>query len=261
MLNQRINNLKLHRPAGIPSYALPSKPTNTPPIVAPPTIGENASYIGFGGSTGSVSDQHWIHNFQFTSSVPAQNITYADLLANSTFIGTAIKSNGSVRLTDSSGGQSGNLFYNNPVTLLLNSGTPINWSVYFEFSIGGGGGADGLSFILQSNTLNAGGYGGGIGYSGIPKSIAIGFDTWYNPGSDPNAGHIELDVNGSASSIATTTGSLPFSLRGTTGTSDRRHVWIDYTNQIFDIFYSNVNTKPTSSILSAPLNIKTYIAS
>lgn len=46
-------------------------------------------------------------------------------------------------------------------------------------------GADGIAFVLQPQSSNAGGAGGGIGYAGISPSIAIEFDTYYNQGLDP----------------------------------------------------------------------------
>ena len=244
-------------------YPTPT-PTPTEPEVAPPTLGVNASYIGFGASTGGSTDEHWIHNFQFTSTLPQQSINYNNFYNNSTLVNNASKSDGSIRLTQASGNQKGTVFYNNPVGLLLDSGVPNDWSVFFEFSIGGGAGfADGISFILQSNTLNTGGLGGGIGYAGIPNSVAVSYDTWVNferpESQEARVPHVEINVNGSVISVASTTTALPVSLRGSTGTGSRRYTWIDYTNQAMRVYLSDTNTKPGSPILTHNINVGDYI--
>ena len=59
------------------------------------------------------------------------------------------------------------------------------------------GGADGIAFVLQPLSSNAGGAGGGMGYFGIKPSLTIEFDTWYNSGSDPITNdHIAIIKNG-----------------------------------------------------------------
>jgi len=63
-------------------------------------------------------------------------------------------------------------------------------------------GADGLSFIIQNNNVQSfGNSGGGIGYSGIPNSFAIEYDTYWNqfPAdsyNDPNGNHIGVFCSG-----------------------------------------------------------------
>ena len=59
-------------------------------------------------------------------------------------------------------------------------------------------GADGIAFVIQNspqgrNALGMGG--GGLGYRGIPNSLAVEFDTWRNPG-EINGNHLGFDVNG-----------------------------------------------------------------
>jgi hypothetical protein len=71
----------------------------------------------------------------------------------------------------------------------------------FQFQITGVGGvlnatgADGFAFVIQNHHVSAlGGAGGdseGIGYGGIPNSLAIEFDTWQNS-SDPDDNHISV---------------------------------------------------------------------
>jgi len=63
-------------------------------------------------------------------------------------------------------------------------------------------GADGIAFVLQPQSSNAGGAGGGIGYDGITPSLAIEFDTYYNTGSDPITNdHVAIIKNGQPFSL------------------------------------------------------------
>ena len=65
-------------------------------------------------------------------------------------------------------------------------------------------GADGIAFVIQNSDNHAmGSLGSGIGYSNIPNSIAIEFDTFKNTGNflqsgvnDPNENHIAVFCNG-----------------------------------------------------------------
>lgn len=76
----------------------------------------------------------------------------------------------------------------------------------FQFQINGMGGlfndaegnpgGDGIAFVIQnSSNATLGDYGGQMGYGGIPNSLAIEFDMWFNPPSehnDPNGNHISV---------------------------------------------------------------------
>jgi len=76
--------------------------------------------------------------------------------------------------------------------------------IKFKAYLGGSdGGADGITFTLQSEGKNAlGGYGSSLGYSDISPSVAVELDTYYSPWSgfkDPDSrkDHIAILVNGS----------------------------------------------------------------
>ena len=63
--------------------------------------------------------------------------------------------------------------------------------------------ADGLAFVIQNaaaGTAALGGGGGGIGYDGIPNSLAVEFDTFANfgpgPNHDPNGNHVGVQSCG-----------------------------------------------------------------
>lgn len=56
--------------------------------------------------------------------------------------------------------------------------------------------ADGFAFVIQNSLSTALGSGsGGLGYAGIPNSLAVEFDTYQNPW-DPNANHVAVQSCG-----------------------------------------------------------------
>lgn len=60
----------------------------------------------------------------------------------------------------------------------------------------GKAGADGIAFLIQGIGPRAlGGWGGGLGYRGIGRSVAIEFDTYQNS-SDPSNNHLAVVFNG-----------------------------------------------------------------
>lgn len=117
-----------------------------------------------------------------------------------TFNGSAAFSgpgNAFIRLTPSAPSQAGSVW--------LTSKRPVNlgFRTSFFFRIrnpGGIEGADGFAFVIQNDSTAAlGAAGGGIGYDGIPKSIAVEFDTFQNGWggvSDPDNNHISIHTNG-----------------------------------------------------------------
>jgi hypothetical protein len=110
----------------------------------------------------------------------ASTFTYPDLASTAglNLVGSAAQAGNLVRLTNDFG-QAGALWYTNPVTVGL------GFTTQFQFQITNSlnGGADGLAFVIQNSPAGNGALGvagGGIGYSGIPNSLAVEFDTWNN---------------------------------------------------------------------------------
>lgn len=112
-----------------------------------------------------------------------------------------------LRLTPASGGQSGAAYSTSSVTL----GASDTFSTQFQFRFTNPGGidpADGITFVLAASPTGLGGAGYGIGYAGVPHSVAVEFDTYNNngyglPNNDGNSSnHVAIDENGDLSNLA-----------------------------------------------------------
>ncbi|MFE4619410.1 choice-of-anchor D domain-containing protein [Streptomyces sp. NPDC056747] len=126
--------------------------------------------------------------------------------------GAAGISGNDLQLTQASASQRGSAVWPVPV---LTDGLKAS----FTTVIGGGSGADGLTFALldpAGTTPTAlGGVGGGLGYAGLP-GVAVAFDTYRNTG-DPSANFVGVATGGSGSALtyAATTSSVPNLRAGT----------------------------------------------
>ncbi len=115
-----------------------------------------------------------------------------------TCVGAATSlASGELRVTPSSGG-SGAGYSTTAVAL----GAGATFSTTFQFRMSRAGGidpADGFTFVLAKAADGLGGAGGGMGYYGVPNSVAIEFDT-FNNGETGGSNHVGLDINGSLNS-------------------------------------------------------------
>lgn len=172
--------------------------------------------------------------------------------------GSAAQAGSALRVTPSVGNQAGSVFSTNPVTLAAD----VSFSTRFSFRIsnpggiidGDGIGADGLVFVVQTNSSDVGGAGGGIGYAGIPKSVGIEFDTWNNGlgSGDPDGNHVAIDTNGGlASPLAVT----PVATRMNDG--DLWYAWVDYDGDTdsLEVRLGDSETRPASPIASAVVDL------
>jgi hypothetical protein len=135
--------------------------------------------------------------FSYSGFASTAGLTFA---GNATTVTT---SDGKVlRLAPAIGSQSGAV-YGTTVVPLGNNAT---FSTQFQFRITGQGGlnpADGIVFVLATNTSGLGSAGLGMGYQGVAgNSVGIEFDTYNNAGTglgnnDGNSSnHVSIDVNG-----------------------------------------------------------------
>jgi hypothetical protein len=111
--------------------------------------------------------------------------------------GDASASQGSVLLTPAINWKGGSIF-------LQNSYNATHFSASFDFLIGGGSGADGLTFAWV-NSPGLGNLGGSIGFDGL-SGYAVEFDTWNNDAIDNYSGnHIGVNKDSVFNSIAMNT--------------------------------------------------------
>jgi Legume lectin domain/PEP-CTERM motif len=126
------------------------------------------------------------------------------LVGNATTTTTA---DGTVlRLTPAAFGQSGAAYSTSPFTL----GAGDTFSTQFQFRFTNAGGsvgspADGITFVLAASPTGLGTAGGGMGYQGVPNSVAIEFNTYNNGSFDGNSSnHVAIDTNGVLTNLALT---------------------------------------------------------
>ncbi|MDR6325931.1 L-type lectin-domain containing protein [Actinoplanes couchii] len=113
-----------------------------------------------------------------------------------------------IRLTDGGYKQTGSAWSLMPVAL------GYSFESTFTAHIGNGRpGADGIAFLVQGIGPRAlGGWGGGLGYRGIRRSVAVEFDTYQNT-PDPSSNHLAVVFDGHPDSHETSAQS-PVPLNG-----------------------------------------------
>lgn len=164
-----------------------------------------------------------------------------------------------LRLTNALG-QAGGAFLQSPIPLIDGSGFRASFSTVFQFQIthpmGCGEfdaqGADGLVFVVQTQSNQYGGPGGGLGYIGINKSIGIEFDTWYNgEHGDPSGNHVGINQNGTVNSVATANVS-PAMNNGQVW-----YAWVDYDGgtQNLEVRLAQNPTRPVAPLLSRNMDL------
>lgn len=166
--------------------------------------------------------------------------------------GNAYQTGTRLRLTDAVGTRAGSAFWKNRVSLANDR----SFSATFSFKMWAGDRADGLTFCLQPNSNTVYASGGGMGYSGMPNSIAIEFDTYNNGGGagDPNNNHVGIDINGSTYSAATATPA--HSMWDSNGTVTN-YAWVDYNGQtnLLEVRVSNSSARPANALIAYTVDL------
>jgi hypothetical protein len=122
-------------------------------------------------------------------------------------VGNAIQKDREIGLSSLSEFTKGAMWYNIPLSVKNGFSTQFSFSLSNgtdnKFHDGSLPGADGFAFVIQNASPKAiGDAGHGMGYSNIPNSLAIEFDTFRNavipPAevNDPNGNHIAVQSNG-----------------------------------------------------------------
>ncbi|OCT11310.1 hypothetical protein A8709_06445 [Paenibacillus pectinilyticus] len=143
-----------------------------------------------------------------------------------------------------------------------------SFSTYFSFKFSGGSytdpgffnplynpsgkpGADGMAFVIQTLSSNAGTPGGGMGYYGIQPSFAVKFDTYKNPDlGDPSDNYVGIDTTGTLQNVAGRYRNLSDfpSLGIMKAGTNVYHVWIDYDGNAENVkvYMSTSNDRSTA---------------
>lgn len=175
---------------------------------------------------------------------------------------TTTTSDGTVlRLTSATTNQSGSAFS----YATVNAAT---FSTFFTFRITNFGGtlfdcntrtgADGLVFVAQSVSSSVGGAGAGIGYSGIPNSVGVEFDTWCNAANnDPSSNHIGIDTNGNVNHGS---GAL-YTTNVATNFDDGNiwYAWVDYDGTNLEVRANQTGVRSATALLSRTLDLTTIL--
>jgi LPXTG-motif cell wall-anchored protein len=179
----------------------------------------------------------------------------------------AVITGGKIRLTENTGYLKGSAFYKQKVSVANDK----SFSSFFTFQIKSSGSrADGIVFVLDTNTNSIGLTGAAIGYGGIQNSIGIEFDTYKNTGTDtltnttnmndPDNNHIGINVNGSPVSVASK--SLePLGIDLADGAT--KFAWVDYNgaNNQLEVRISKTNSRPELPTLAYTINLSQTLGS
>lgn len=227
------------------------------------------TFVGFGSGTGAESSRHEIHSFEFRNSYAAVNITKFKA-EDFTLLGSAHVSEGVMVLTQDTQGQAGNAWITQPIRFIQDTMDvgPFTAKLKMKFKTSNAySHADGISFIIQSESVSAGGGGGGIGYHGIPCSVAVVFDTYWNDPSqthfrmfkkEDDGNHVEICVNGNIYEplIANP---IPFELVAVLPNEYFVYAWVEYSSGILKVYVALNDTKPPAPVVQYPMNLKDYI--
>ena len=148
--------------------------------------------------------------------------------------GGATAASSIITLTPAQGNKFGGLWNKNKV--YLDKDFDISSKVYLGNNDGG---ADGMTFVLQNQSISAGTVGGGVGYAGITPSFAVEFDTYYNGSFEPVQDHIAIIKNGVALGVHNSY-ATPYEVQMEDGQWHAvRFVWTASTKN-FQVYYEGV---------------------
>jgi hypothetical protein len=149
-----------------------------------------------------------------------------------------------LELTPASPNRAGSAFTTTPVPLAPNAA----FSSFFAFRLhqsGGVPGNDGITFTIQGDSsFDVGGSGGQLGYSGIPNSLSVEFDT--SAGS-----HVAVNSNGHLTDSVTAPVADPLN------NGNIWYAWLDYSgvSKMLEVRLSEVPVRPLTNILAVNVDL------
>lgn len=206
----------------------------------------------------------------FGSAAQAGMIVYDDFsdLSGLQLNGTAAKLNPNggdvLRLTDDLS-QASSVFLKNRMSL----SNQASFSAAFDFQISDpqgirdsdGQGADGIVFVVQTQSNTAGGSGGSIGYGGLTNSVGIEFDTWNNGSrgsyNDADGNHVGININGEVSSIEQRNVVTRMNNGGIW------NAWVDYDGitDLLEVRIADDGIRSSEAFLSLDIDLATVLGS
>ena len=186
-----------------------------------------------------------------TSSAATLNIAATELNYGSGFTSTGLTLNGGaaiagdafLRLTDGSGNEARSTFFSTPVDVR-------SFSTTFTFHLTNAN-ADGFTFTIQNNNADAlGSLGSGLGYAGIPNSVAVGF-RFNNSGSV-----VGVSING-----ATPSGGADMSSKVDLHSGHLFKARLNYTGTTLSVFVTDLTDTSLQFFTSFPINIPSTVGS
>ncbi len=177
--------------------------------------------------------------------------------------GNAAQAGSVLRVTPSKPVQSGSAFLSSPISLLNQN----SFSAFFQFRLSNPGGmvdsdgvqgADGIVFTLQTVSNTAGGVGSGIGFSGLPNSVGVEFDSWNNGGGDNfNGNHVGINLNGNMASNPLV------AITSTLNDGSIYSAWVDYNGLIdnLEVRLAQSNIRPVTPLLSKIVDLEAVLGS
>lgn len=190
----------------------------------------------------------------------ATTYTYSDFsdVSSLQLNGHATQYNGdTLRLTPAAFNRAGSAFIADPVTI----DNDYSFSSYFSFRMTETGGtlnekgADGIAFLVQTNSNTVGGAGAGIGYSNVTNSVAVEYDTFFNSGYDINGNHIGIGLNGNLNSAASTAVATDMN------DGNIWHSWVDYdgASNTMEVRISDTNIRSAAANLSYNVDLTSIL--
>lgn len=154
--------------------------SNSWAVNIPSVVGGNTAWVGFTGSTGMATASQKLTYWTYLAGTPALpnyptgfDSTGLALNGNPTFAGTTL------RLANGGNNQTTSVYYATPVGI-------DTFATEFDFRLNTSSASspgEGFTFVIQNAGPTAlGGGAAGLGYAGIPNSVAIKFDIFNNAG-------------------------------------------------------------------------------
>jgi hypothetical protein len=155
-----------------------------------------------------------------------------------TLVGDAMVINERLRLTSNEGGQVGGGWLTEQQAVAGGFRAAFTYKLTHQTE----GGSDGFAFVIQNDGLAAlGEGGGGIGYHGIPNSLAVEFDTFANSlWSDPILDHVSVHTRGTRENTANETASIGSTELPNLGDGLRHRVVVRYAEPRLSVHFDGV---------------------